>query len=212
MAFLVLEGLDGSGKSTLMKGLVAELDRRQIKSTVTREPGGTPLAEEIRQLLLRTNAEAPTPRTEVLLYEASRAQHVDRIIRPALQRNEWVICDRFTASTVAFQCFARKLGRESIDWLNNYATDGLEPDLVVLLDLTVEESERRRGHREAGTGVAADRFEQEKRDFHQAVRNGFLQQAQANSIKWLVIDAMNPPEKMLEELMQKLTEKKWLES
>src|SRR3954464_7993655 len=121
MAFLVFEGLDGSGKSTLIERLAEELKRRGLDLILTREPGGTPLAEDIRKILLRTDAEVPHARTELLLYEASRAQHVERVIKPALRDGRWVLCDRFTASSVSFQSFARKLPRTEIDWLNNYA-------------------------------------------------------------------------------------------
>src|SRR5690606_10649295 len=104
MAFIVFEGLDGSGKSTLMRALSEHLRSIQKDFIVTREPGGTPLAEDIRNLLLRRDGEAPVARTEVLLYQASRAQHVDCVIEPALQAEKWVLCDRFYASTIAFQC------------------------------------------------------------------------------------------------------------
>ena len=140
MAFIVFEGLDGSGKSTLMRNLSDHLRSQQKNFIMTREPGGTPLAEDIRNLLLRREGEAPVARTEVLLYQASRAQHVDQVIEPALKDGKWVLCDRFYASTVAFQCFARGLDRKQIDFLNMYATNNRIPDLTVLLDLPVQES------------------------------------------------------------------------
>ncbi len=182
MAFLVFEGLDGSGKSTLISGLERELVSRQINSVVTREPGGTELGEEIRQLLLRTDAQAPVPRAELFLYQAGRAQHVDLVIRPALARGDWVLCDRFYASTSAFQCGGRGLDRAQVDPLNRLAVGGCEPQLTVLLDLSVEESARRRAHREQSSGVQADRFEREKLAFHQRVRDFYLQlAAEANA-------------------------------
>ncbi|MCM2280729.1 MAG: dTMP kinase, partial [Bdellovibrionaceae bacterium] len=161
MAFLVFEGLDGSGKSTLIERLADELKRRGQDLVLTREPGGTPLAEDIRRLLLRTDGEVPCARTEILLYEASRAQHVARIIRPALERGQWVLCDRFDASTVSFQSFARQLDRQEVDWLNAYAIAGTNVDLYVLLDLSVEESFKRRHGRNQGQGTEDDRFERE---------------------------------------------------
>ena len=121
MAFIVLEGLDGSGKSTLISHLESALRERGQKVRLTREPGGTPLAEKLRDLVLDTQGEAPTARTEVLIYQAARAQHVETVIRPHLDRGDWVVSDRFFGSTVAFQVFGRHLDRAEIDWLNNYA-------------------------------------------------------------------------------------------
>lgn len=140
MAFLVFEGLDGAGKSTLISGVENHLKALGQKVHLTREPGGTPLGEEIRQQLLRVEGDTPVPRAEMLLYEAARAQHVDRVIRPGLAEGKWILCDRFAPSTVAFQVGGRGLDRTAIDYLNSYATDGLLPDLVVLVDLPVEES------------------------------------------------------------------------
>ncbi len=209
-AFLVFEGLDGSGKSTLIERLAAELKARGRDLILTREPGGTPLAEDIRGILLRTDVEAPCDRAELLLYEASRAQHVDRVIKPALARGQWVLCDRFAASTVAFQSFARRLARAEVDWLNAYAIAGADPDLYVLLDLPVEESFRRRAHRNLGQGVDDDRFEREAREFHEAVRLGYLTQAREAPRNWLVLDAAQSPEALFEDLLKNLEGRGWL--
>lgn len=210
--FLVFEGLDGSGKSTLIKLLLSELKNQGLGVTLTREPGGTPLAEDIRKLLLRTDAEAPVAGTELLLYAASRAQHVANVIKPALQNGEWVVCDRFTASSVAFQCFARGLSRENVNWLNNFAIDGTRPGLVVLLDLTVEESQRRQEGRNAGNGPGSDRMERESTTFHEAVRQGYLSQAKEDPEHWLVLDATQSPTEMLEVLISDLKRRGWLNS
>ena len=210
MAFLVFEGLDGSGKSTLIERLANELRTRGFDLILTREPGGTPLAEDIRKILLRTDAEVPDARTELLLYEASRAQHVERVIRPALQAGKWVLCDRFTASTVAFQSFARKLSRMDIDWLNKYAIGGVNPNLNVLLDLSVDESIKRRKGRVDSTGVEDDRFEREARDFHEAVRNGYLTQAKEDPKNWLVLNASLDPNELFKSLLKHLEERGWL--
>lgn len=209
--FLVFEGLDGSGKSTLMNAVDLELRRSTRTPVRTREPGGTPLAEEIRTLLLKIDGEAPVAPTELLLYAASRAQHVAKKIKPALERGEWVMCDRFSASTVAFQCFARKLSRPDIDWLNRFAEQGTKPDLYVLLDLTVEESERRQGHRQ-GAGQAADRMERESREFHEAVRQGYLAQAKEDPNRWLVLDASKSPDEMKARVIKELEDRRWLVS
>lgn len=207
--FIVFEGLDGSGKSTLIQGLTKELEAGGQKFRLTREPGGTPLAEDIRKLLLRTEAEAPVATTELLLYAASRAQHVAGVIQPALAKGEWVICDRFSASSVAFQSFARGLDRAKIDWLNTFAQQGTAPDLYVLVDVTVDESERRQSKRIQG-GQKADRMESEKREFHESVRRGYLAQAKENPKGWLVLDGLLSPEDLKQELIAKLKERGWL--
>lgn len=209
MKFLAFEGLDGSGKSSLIKGLVEKLSQRNVQFITTREPGGTPLAEEIRAMLIRTDGESPTPRTEVLLYEAGRAQHVEAVIRPALKAGKWVITDRFSASTVAFQCGGRGLKVDEIAWLNSYATAGLEPDLNILLDLTVQESEKRREHRNVTTGSSNDRFEREARDFHERVRQSYLQQAQQNPKKWLILDSSQNTDILLQQLFADLKGRQW---
>lgn len=207
--FLVFEGLDGSGKSTLIRGLEEELRKRGLQLRLTREPGGTPLAEDIRRLLLRTDSEVPVPATELLLYAASRAQHVANVIKPALAQGEWVLCDRFTASTVAFQCFARGLNRVEVDWLNQFATQGTRPDLTILLDLSVEESRRRQLGRE---GSSPDRMEKESHAFHEAVRNGYLAQAKENPNDWLVLDATLGPDELVQRTLREFKERGWLES
>lgn len=209
--FLVFEGLDGSGKSTLIRGLESELTARGFAFRQTREPGGTPLAEDIRKLLLRTDAEIPVPATELLLYAASRAQHVAGVIQPALRSGQWVLCDRFSASSVSFQSFARGVDRLTVDWLNTFAQQGSAPDLYVLVDVTVDESFRRQAKRQ-GEGQKADRMESEKRDFHEAVRRGYLAQAAETPARWLVLDGTLSPSDLLSQLMSKLQERGWLRS
>lgn len=210
MSFLVFEGLDGSGKSSLMAALEAELKRRQISFVRTREPGGTPLGDEIRQMILRPEGPAPTPRTELLLYEASRAQHVDQVIRPALAKGEWVLCDRFSASSVAFQSGGRAISEAQVQELNQFATDGLKADLTVLLDLPVEESRRRREKRSDATGEVEDRIEKEKDSFHEKVRQSFLAQAKADEKTWLVLDARRTPAELAQDLLTALGARKIL--
>ena len=140
---------------------------------LVREPGGTPAGDRIRQLLLDRTQGSLASLTELLLFSASRAELVETIIRPALQAGEVVLCDRFTDSTVAYQGFARGIPMETILTLNRLATGGLEPCLTVLLDLPVSVG-LQRAHTRAGAEVAEDRFESEKRDFHEKVREGFL--------------------------------------
>lgn len=210
MAFLVFEGVDGAGKSSLIQKLIQELKNQSITVDLTREPGGTELGEELRQILLRTTGDTPVPRTELLLYEAIRAQHVEKRIRPKLDAGQWVISDRFTASSIAFQGGGRAITRIEIEWLNDFATHGLKPDLTVLLDLPVEESLKRIQKRIQETGVVEDRFEQEQKSFHQAVRDTYLSIAKENKSPWLVLDAAQTPEVLYSQLKEFLLQKKFL--
>lgn len=210
MYFIAFEGLDGSGKSSLIQQLEVLLQFHKIQFVTTREPGGTPLGDQIRDLILEKSIHAPGSRAELLLYEASRAQHVEKLIRPELKKNRWVLTDRFSASSLAFQGTARGLDWKTVEQLNQFATEGLEPHLNVLLDLSVEESENRRKKRQSQSGVKADRIESEKQDFHQRVRDGFLKAASLNSHRWLVLDASQNPQKLFEILKKSLIQKGWI--
>ncbi len=206
MHFIVFEGLDGAGKSTLIKGLAADLKAKGQSVVVTREPGGSVLGEEIRRLLLAVGPDAPRPRAELLLYQAARAQHVDLVIRPALERGDWVICDRYTSSSLAFQCGGRGIEETGVQWLNQFATDQLEADLTVLLKVSVAVSEQRRSGREF-----ADRFEQEKSEFHQRVHDHYLKQVAQAPEKWLVLDGETKnPQALAVDLRRELETRKWL--
>lgn len=196
-----------------MRALEAELSKRGISFHRTREPGGTPLGEEIRDIILRkTSDRVPVPRAELLLYEVSRAQHVDEVIKPQLAQGAWVLSDRFSASSVAFQAGGRAISEQDVVMLNNFATAGLKADLTILLDLTVEESRRRQSQRTSQTGEGADRIESEKDSFHQRVRDSFLKQAKADPQGWQILDARQSTEEMLKILLQTLKERKWLDS
>lgn len=211
MKFIVFEGLDGSGKSSLMSAIEAELAKRSVKTYRTREPGGTPLGEDIRNLILQKKAgHAPTARTELLLYEASRSQHVEEVIMPKLKEGCWVLCDRFTASSIAFQAGGRELSLENVEMLNAFATKNLKIDLTVLLDLSVEESRRRRQKRGVQTGETEDRIESENDSFHQRVREGFLSQARREPEAWLVLDASKTPEELLKITWEYLQKNAWV--
>lgn len=210
MFFVVFEGLDGSGKSSLMKRLETHLKNIGQDLIMTREPGGTVVGDEIREIILKKQAEPPSARTELLLYQASRAQHVDLVIRPALAQKKWVLCDRFSASSIAFQGGGRGISLDQVRWLNDFATDLLKPHLTVLLDLSVDESKKRRSHRENTTDVAEDRIEAEADSFHEKVRTGFLDQAKADPQNWLVLNAALTPDELYAQLVAKLTEKQWL--
>ncbi len=212
MYFIAFEGLDGSGKSSLIKQLENWLSELSIPCVTTREPGGTPLGDELRKLILSQSDWAPLPRAELLMYEASRAQHVDVLIRPQLKAKTWVLTDRFSSSSLAFQGAAREMGWELVKSLNKFATDGLEPDLTVLLDLTVSESEKRRNLRHKNGGEAPDRIESEARDFHEKVRQGFLRASQENSKKWLVLDAGLSPEQLFAQLKKSILIRGWVKT
>lgn len=206
MAFIVFEGLDGSGKSTLIKKFQQHLEKSGIDLVLTREPGGSPLAEEIRQLVLKKSSETTFPRTEILLYQASRAQHVESLIRPSLEKKKWVISDRFYGSTIAFQVFGRSLPRSEVDWLNDFAVNGVHPDLTVLVDVPVEVSQKRIHNRSQSESVELDRMESEKLDFHHRVRLGYLDQAQ-KSQQWLTLDGQQSSDDLFEQLLGCLRDK-----
>jgi dTMP kinase len=211
MFFIAFEGLDGSGKSSLMNQLQNHLSTNNKSFIKTREPGGTQIGDQLRNIILSKGTEVPTPRTELLLYEASRSQHVDLIIKPALEKKHWVLCDRFSASSVAFQAGGRQISADQVNWLNNFATDSLKPDLNVLLDLSVEESQARRQKRATAAGETEDRIESEAESFHRRVRDGFLMQAVLNPADWLVLNASQTPEQLFILLIQELKSRKWLE-
>lgn len=210
MAFIVFEGLDGAGKTSLMRELIKQLNGLSIAWVETREPGGTRLGDEIRELLLRRGSEVPHPRTELLLYEASRAQHVESFIKPNLQQNKWVLCDRYSASSLAFQGGGRAISSEDVVWLNRFATQGLQADLTVLLDLSVEISMKRQKNRQIQTGQPADRIESESMVFHEKVRQSFLDQARQDPEHWLVLSAEKSPQELSHELHHELRLRRWL--
>lgn len=168
-SFITFEGPDGSGKTTNCLLAIKYLQKMGYKVLHTREPGGTALAEFIRKLLLDPGTRI-VPLTELLLYAASRAQHVTEVIRPALARGEIVVCDRYADATVAYQGYGRKLNLKLIDTLNKIATDGLMPGLTILLDVPAKEGLSRA---EKG-GKKKDRLEREKISFHNRVRRGYL--------------------------------------
>ena len=176
--FITFEGPEGSGKSTQAKRLAQRLEQAGHTVLVTREPGGTPTGEAIRGLLQHDHAgEAICPVTELLLFEASRAQLVSRVIQPALAKGTWVVCDRFTDSTAAYQGYGRGFDLASIIELNRVAVQGCEPDLTLLLDVETQTGLGRMSHRNRQTNVASDRFEREAVEFHERIRAGYLQLA-----------------------------------
>lgn len=179
--FVVFEGGEGAGKSTQAALLVSRLRALDQQVVATREPGGTRIAEDIRSLLLRASSDPMTGRCEALLFAAARADHVARVIRPALAAGQVVVCDRFVDSSVAYQGDARGLPRAEIAGLSDWATDSLVPDLTVLLDVAPA----------AGVARAQDRnrMESESLEFHRAVRAGLLRSAEEAPHRYLVLDA-----------------------
>ncbi|NLC38864.1 MAG: dTMP kinase [Clostridia bacterium] len=175
--FITLEGPDGAGKSTQARMLASYLQSRGKEVFLTREPGGTLIAEKIRSILLEETDEELAPLTEVLLYAASRAQHVARLIKPALARGAVVISDRFVDSSIAYQGYGRGLDPELIWALNRPGLDGLLPHLTIILDVEPGVSKLRLDERNWRDGLDPDRLELEKRDFHSRVRRGFLEMA-----------------------------------
>ena len=203
--FITLEGIEGSGKTTQMESLVEFLKAQGRDVLALREPGGTPLGELVRDILLNSSeaSDGMTVEAELLLYEVSRAELVSKVIRPALSEGRFVICDRFTDSTVAYQHFGRGLGRDSVDNLNAFATGGLTPDITFLFDLPVPDGLGRAFKRieAAGSGVnSEDRFEREALSFHERIRAGYLELAKEEPARVRVIDAGRPPEEIKEEL------------
>jgi len=184
--FITLEGIEGAGKSTVAQLVSEWLASRGITARVTREPGGTPLAERVRRIVLERGPEIIAPRAETLLMFAARSIHVENLIRPALARGEWVICDRFTDATRAYQGYGRGMDSAWIEQLATAIHGDLQPDCTLLLDLPVEVGlERARGR----SGVAADRFEAEAVEFFERVRQGYLLIARQEPKRVRVIDA-----------------------
>jgi dTMP kinase len=187
--FITFEGGEGCGKSTQARRLKEELERRGIETVLTREPGGTPLAEKIRSLLKDENADPPCDRSEVLLFLAARAQLVEKVIRPALENGKWVISDRFSDSTLAYQGYGRGLPLKVLSETNAFAADGLKSDLTLLLEVSPEVAAARMRRRESETGTAADRIELAGDGFHERLRRGFRELAQAEPRRIVTIDA-----------------------
>jgi dTMP kinase len=193
--FITLEGPEGSGKSTQAKTLIRRLAEHGIEAVYTREPGGTALGEAIRNILQHNQAgEAPCERAELLLFEASRNQLVEKVIRPHLKEGVWIICDRFMDSTTAYQGYGRGLPVEEIQAINCFTINGVSPDLTLLLDLEVSTGFQRIAQRYLALGESADRFEQEDRSFHERVRAGYLKLAQEEPARFRIINAAQEPD------------------
>jgi len=188
--FITFEGVDGAGKSTHLNWFADTLRARGIDLLVTREPGGTPLGEKLREILLHEPMHAET---EALLMFAARREHLAQVIKPALERGTWVISDRFTDASFAYQGGGRGVAVEKLEQLERWVQEDLQPDLTLLFDIPVEVARERLTKNVALTNVALDKFEQEKSDFFNKVRNAYLARAQKNPARFAIIHAEKSP-------------------
>ena len=203
--FIIFEGGEGCGKSTQAKALYRKLYQQGIPVVLTHEPGGTALGNEIRKLLKRkpcperSEGTPISPQAELLLFNASRAQLITEVIRPALEKGKVVICDRFAHSTLVYQGYGRGVDLVTVERVNNFATQNLSPDTVILLDMSPEEGLARKR-------APKDRFESENLSFHHRVREGYLKMAAAEPDRWLVIDATLPKRKIAKIIWEKVSQ------
>lgn len=194
--FITFEGGEGCGKSTQANALYRKLRRKNLPAVLTHEPGGTTLGEQIGKMLKR-KTENIHPQTELLLFAASRTELVADVIRPALKEGGIVICDRFSHSTTAYQGYGRELDLATVQMVNNLATQDVQPNIVIFLNLSPEEGLARRGK-------LLDRFELQELSFHRRVRQGYLKMAAEEPDRWLVIDATLPRKKISEIIWEKV--------
>jgi dTMP kinase len=206
--FVTIEGIEGVGKSTQVARLSAALSGLGIAHVVTREPGGTPLAETIRDLVLRPREEPLPPAAELLLMFAARSVHLENHIEPALQGGRWVLCDRFTDATYAYQGAGRGMPESHIRNLEKLVQGARRPDLTLLLDLPVAVGLQRSRRRDAGK--QADRFERESAEFFERVREGYLARAHAEPDRITVIDAAAALGEVTARIMDALRGRAWI--
>ena len=199
--FISLEGGEGAGKTTQIKMLADTLKAAGFDPVITREPGGAPGAEMIRSLLVEGGIDRWQPMTEALLHFAARLEHVRETIAPALEEGQWVVSDRFSDSTIAYQGYGHDLGQETMARLHELVLGGFQTDLTLILDIPVEAGLARAGKREAGkieAGESAgeDRYERMDLNFHRRLRDGFLDIARRNSERCLIVDADQAPDQV----------------
>jgi dTMP kinase len=199
--FITLEGSEGSGKSTNLAFIHQQLQAAGLEVLLTREPGGTPLSEQIRELLLDHRQQAMHIDTELLLMFAARAQHINEVILPALERGQWVLCDRFTDATYAYQGAGRGIDEGRIAQLEQWVQGDLRPDLTFFLDLPVSQGLARASER-----GEPDRFEREKIDFFERVRQGYLAQAERHTQRYRLVDASQSLEQVQAQLTQLISD------
>ena len=203
--FVTFEGIEGCGKTTQVRRLVKRMAEMGIPVICTLEPGGTDIGDKIRRILLDARHTNLLPLTELLLYEADRAQHVEEVIRPALKQGRWVICDRFCDATTVYQGVARGQNMERVETLNVWVTQGVRPDRTFLLDCPVELGlERAHSRNRELSDQGQDRFEQEQVDFHARVRQGYLELAHADAERFVIIDASQTEDRLEQEIFRHL--------
>jgi dTMP kinase len=206
--FLTVEGIEGVGKSTQVARLSQALSERGIAHVVTREPGGTPLAERIRDIVLNSRDEAVPPMAELLLMFAARAVHLSNHVEPNLRAGRWVVCDRFIDATYAYQGGGRHLSLDDIRRLETMVLGARRPDLTVLLDAPVPQALQRARQRNAG--AAADRFESERTEFFERVRAAYLARAAAEPLRIETVDAAQPVDAVAARILGLLEARSWI--
>ncbi len=203
--FITLEGAEGAGKTTLLKSLEKKFIEEKRNVCTTREPGGSSLGAKLRPLILSEKEEKVCSRAELLLFLADRAEHVEKIIKPALAENKIVLCDRYIHSTLAYQGFGRGLNLDFLKTLNDFATENCTPDLTFILDIDIEVGLNRAIRRNTSENIAEGKFEAEEKNFHEKVRQGFLTMAEQSKItnkKIIVLDANQCPENIFNQAWQ----------
>jgi dTMP kinase len=205
--FISLEGGEGAGKSTQIKMLTDWLEGQAVKVCTTREPGGSPGAEEIRDLLVKGDGDRWASMTEALLMAASRAEHVERRVKPALAEGEWVLCDRFLDSSVAYQGAGRGLGMEKVRDLQTMALGDFLPDLTIILDLPVDVGLGRAISREGAKADSEDRFEKLDTKFHEELRAAYLKIAASEPDRCIVFDANKSPGSLQQDLREAIAKR-----
>ncbi|MFP4013021.1 MAG: dTMP kinase [Chitinispirillaceae bacterium] len=198
--FITFEGIDGCGKSTQLSRVADMLRGRGVTCVVTREPGGTPISEKIREILISPENSEMYSETELFLYLAARAQHVRQTIQPALKRGEVVLCDRFQEATFAYQGFGRGLDLDFLKNVNRFVTQGLDPDCTFIFDISVELSRERLGR----MGKAQDRLEGAGDDFFSRIREGYRAAAKAHQEKIVLLDGSRVVESLTEEVCERI--------
>ena len=199
--FISFEGADGCGKSTQAKLFAEWLSEQGFETVLTREPGGTPISEKIRNIILDPECSEEDPKTEMLLFAAARAQHVAQLIRPSVRAGKIVICDRFVDSSIAYQGYARGLGRQ-VEIVNSYAVDGCMPDVTFLFDISPADARKRNAQTDK-----ADRLELEQNEFYQKVYEAFTELSKINSDRYVVIDASRSIDEIQQDLRDYFTGK-----
>ncbi|WP_417364243.1 dTMP kinase [Glutamicibacter arilaitensis] len=201
--FIVFEGGDGAGKTTQVAMAQQWLESRGATVRTTREPGGTQISEELRSLVLEHGHGEIDARTEALIYSAARAAHVQQVIRPSLEASTHIICDRFVDSSLAYQGMGRELGFAAVASINDFATGGLKPDVTIILDISAEHGRARRIAASGGV-EDSDRLEAEPDDFHERIRNAFLELAAQDPQRYLVLDATASVEQLHQSIVEHL--------